>query len=164
MISCFHDISSIVIFICLEDVFDNELPVNTFENICMEDGVTKLNDRAYKHFFIAPRCAKMLKDDEQRAFFDFLISNKAATKYTSTLDSYVKDAKRNMQWRMQYMTWERQRAYDFDAGKEAGFQQKTVEAAIGFYENGVSIEVIAKSLKLIIEEVKKIVCQQKSIK
>ena len=51
-----------VIFICLEDVFNNKLPINTFENICLEDGITKLNDRSYKHFFIAPRCAKMLDD------------------------------------------------------------------------------------------------------
>ncbi len=47
-----------VIFICLEDVFHNNLPVSTFENICIEDGTTKLGDRAYKHFFIAPTCAK----------------------------------------------------------------------------------------------------------
>ena len=146
-----------VIFICLEDVFDNELPINTFENICLEDGVTKLNDRAYKHFFIAPRCAKILKDKELKAFFEFLISNKAASNYTSTLDSYVKDAKRNMQWRMQYMTWERQRAYDFDAGKEAGLKQKAIEDAKSFYANGASIELIAKSLKMPIKKVQEIV-------
>lgn len=91
------------------------------------------------------------------SFFEFLISNKAASKYTSTLDGYVKDAKRNMQWRMQYMTWERQRAYDFDAGKEAGQKQKAIEDAKSFYENGVSIELIAKSLKMPINQIQDIV-------
>ena len=150
-----------VIFICLGDVFENGLPVNTFENICLEDGKTKLNDCSYKHFFIAPLCAKILEDEEQRAFFEFLISNKAASKYTSTLDGYVKDAKRNMQWRMQYMTWERQRAYDFDAGKEAGIAEgqlkKAIEDAKSFYANGASIELIAKSLKMTTDQIQDIV-------
>ena len=51
------------------------------------------------------------------------------------------------------MIWERQRAYDF----EAGAQQKAVEDARSFYANGVSIEVIAKSLKMNVEQVKEIV-------
>ena len=41
-----------IIFICLEDVFHNGLPVNTFANICLEDGKTKFGDRTYKHFFL----------------------------------------------------------------------------------------------------------------
>ncbi|MCR4948425.1 MAG: Rpn family recombination-promoting nuclease/putative transposase [Treponema sp.] len=140
------------IFICLEDVFDNGLPVNTFENICQEDGKTKLNDRSYKHFFIAPRCAKMLEDEELKSFFEFLISNKTANKYTSELDSYVKDAKKNMQWRIQFMNWERQRTYDIEYGKE----QKAIEASINLLKmNLLSPKQIAKaeglSLKKVLE-------------
>ena len=138
-----------VIFICLEDVFNNKLPINTFENICLEDGITKLNDRSYKHFFIAPRCAKMLDDEELKSFFDFLISNKAASKYTSELDSYVKDAKKNMQWRIQFMTWERQRTYDIDYGRE----QKTIEDATELLKENISPEIIAKCVKLPLEQV-----------
>lgn len=151
-----------VIFICLGDVFENGLPVNTFENICLEDGITKLNDRSYKHFFIAPLCAKMLENEEQRAFFEFLISNRAESKYTSTLDGYVKDAKRNMQWRMQYMTWERQRAYDFDAGKEAGQKQKAIEATKNLLKmNILTPEQIAQAEELPLEQVLEL---QKQIK
>lgn len=142
-----------VIFICMEDVFDNGLPVNTFENICLEDGITKLNDRAYKHFFIAPRCAKMLEDGELKAFFDFLISNKAASKYTSELDAYVKDAKQNMQWRVQFMNWERQRTYDIDYGKQQGIQEKAVDDAIELLKENISPEIIAKCVKLPLEKV-----------
>ena len=115
-----------------------------------------MNDRSYKHFFIAPLCAKMLDDEEQRAFFEFLISNKAESKYTSTLDGYVKDAKRNMQWRMQYMTWERQRAYDFDAGKEAGIlegkQRTAIENAKTLLADGkYTAEEISELLKIPVE-------------
>ena len=71
------------------------------------------------------------------------------------------------------MEWERQRAYDFESGKEAGIaigketgiaigkeagaEQKAVEAARSFYANGASIELIAKSLNMTPEQVKEIV-------
>ena len=53
------------------------------------------------------------------------------------------------------MTWERQRTYDFEAGK----REKTIEAARSFYENGASIELIAKSLKMTEEQIREIVTQ-----
>ena len=61
------------------------------------------------------------------------------------------------------MEWERQRTYDFENGKEAGKKAKTKEDAIGFYENGVSIEIIAKSLKLSEAEVTEIIKAAKVI-
>ena len=42
-------------------------------------------------------------------------------------------------------------------GRIEGAQQKTIEAAKSFYENGASIELIAKSLKMTTEQVKEIV-------
>ena len=140
----------------MEDIFHNALPVCTFENICIEDGKTKLNDRAYKHFFFAEACAKMIDDEEVRSFFEFLISNRAGNVFTSDLKDYVTDAKHNMQWRFQFMTWERQRAYDYDDGKAAGKQEKAVEAAIEFLKENIPPETIAKCVKLPLEEVIKL--------
>ena len=54
---------------------------------------SKLNDRSYKHFFIAETCARMIEDKEVKSFFEFLISNKASNEYTSNLNKYVTDAK-----------------------------------------------------------------------
>ncbi len=127
-----------VIFICMKDIFKQNLPVYTFENICQEDKKTKLNDRDYKHFFIAPTCAKMIDNEDVKSFFDFLVSNNAGSNYTAKLEDYVKDAKHNMQWRMQYMTLERMQAYAYNDGKEAGIklgieageQQKAIEDAV----------------------------------
>ncbi len=157
-----------VIFICMEDAFANGLPVCTFENICIEDYVTKLNDRAYKHFFIAQYCAKMIKDKEVKSFFELLISNTARTSFTSELKDYVSDAKHNMQWRVQFMTWERQRAYDFDDGKEAGIaegkiegrEEKAIEAAVMLVKDyNATPEIAAQKmnapLKLVLEALKK---------
>ena len=77
---------------------------------------SKLNDRSYKHFFIAETCARMIEDKEVKSFFEFLISNKASNEYTSNLNKYVTDAKHNMQWRFQYMTWERMQTYAKNEG------------------------------------------------
>ncbi len=146
-----------VIFICMDDIFKDKLPVYTFENLCLENKTTKLNDRTCKHFFIATICARMIEDEELKTFFEFLISNRAVNDFTNDLKGYVIDAKHNMQWRTQFMEWERQRTYDFDAGKEAGAQQKAIEDARSFYSNGASIELIAKSLNMTIARVKEIV-------
>lgn len=149
-----------VIFICMEDIFKKELPVYTFENICKEDGKTKLRDRDYKHFFIAPTCAKIIEDEEVRGFFEFLISNNPSTDYTKDLKDYVNDAKHNMQWRFQFMTWERIKTYAFEEGKEKGLQQKAEEAAIEFLKEGIAPETIAKCVKLPLNQVLEL---QKSI-
>ena len=147
-----------VIFICLEDIFKRGLPVCTFENICLEDGKTKLNDRTYKHFFFAPLCAKIIRDEEVKKFFEFLISNSVESDYTLKLDEYVKDAKHNMQWRHEYMTYERIQAYAFDEGKEQGLlqgaQQKAVENAVNFLKmNVLSDTQIAEGTGLPLEQV-----------
>ncbi len=49
------------------------------------------------------------------------------------------------------------RQQGLEQGRIEGAQQKAIEDARAFYENGVSIELIAKSLKMTEEEVKKIV-------
>ena len=146
-----------VIYICLDDIFESGLPIYTFEYICHEDGKTKLNDRALKHFFIAETCAKMIGNKEIRSFFEFLISNKASNKYTSDLGKYVSDAKHNMQWRVQYMTWERQQAYAREEGIAIGEQKKAIEAAKNFLKmNVLTTEQIAKGTGLSVDEVKQL--------
>ena len=147
----FHELkNSHVIFICLADIFHNNLPVCTFENICIEDGKTKLNDRAYKHFFIAKNCVKMIENKEIREFFEFLISNKTSAGFTSELGTYVNDAKHNTQWRMQYMTWERWQAY----ARDEGIQEAKITSAKSFLRmNVLSPEQIAEGTSLPLEQV-----------
>ena len=91
----------------------------------------------------------MLKDEELKSFFKFLISNKAANQYTSELDSYVKDAKQNMQWRIQFMNYERQRTYDIDYGRE----QQAIEASINLLKEKIDPKIIAKCEKLPLKKV-----------
>ncbi|MEE3312634.1 MAG: Rpn family recombination-promoting nuclease/putative transposase [Treponema sp.] len=112
-----------VIFICMEDIFVHGLPVYTFEDVCLENNAVKLEDRDYRHFFIAPICARMIRDENKRRFFEFLISNTAGTALTDRLRDCVEDAKHNMQWRFMYMTWERQQYYAYQSGHEEGLAE-----------------------------------------
>ena len=92
-----------IIFICLGDVFGKGLPVYSFENICSEDKTTKLNDGAYKIFFNASDCDKIESADE-KAFFKFLKGDSADDEFTKHLEEKVLLAKKNLEWRNQYMT------------------------------------------------------------
>ena len=146
---------SYVIFICISDIFEKGLACYSFENLCREDPAIHLNDRAFKYFFIASNCDTIL-NERQKAFLQVVLGKKASDNFSKKIEELTEEAKHNTQWRRQYMEWERQRTYDFENGKEA----KTIEDAISFYENGVSIEIIAKSLNLSEEKVKEIVSKK----
>lgn len=141
---------SYIIFICLDDVFNEGLPVYSFENICRENKEIVLDDKAYKYFFIANNCDKIL-NEKQKAFLKLITSNVATDDFTKQLLSKVQNAKKNTQWRYNYMmTYERQRAYDIELGEE----RKAVEAAlIMIKEFNLTPELAAQKLNAPLEKV-----------
>ncbi len=54
---------------------------------------------------------------------------------------------------MQFMTWERQRAYDLDAGIEIGAQQKAVETAENMMKKNYPVDDICEITGLSLEQV-----------
>ena len=161
-----------IIFICLNDIFHKGLPVYSFENLCCEDKGIKLNDRAFKLFFNASDYDK-LSSDEQKSFFKFLKGENAETDFTKQLKDKIAIAKKNAEWRMQYMTWEQtlkeehkiayKEAYE-EAYKEAyneaynevyneASRAKAIENARNFLSEGFSPEVIARCCSLPLEQV-----------
>jgi predicted transposase/invertase (TIGR01784 family) len=145
-----------IIFICVTDLFKKGLCIYKFENLCIDNPEIKLNDRAFKYFFIAENYDK-IKDEKQKAFLKLVVDNKPTNDFADKVSKLVDDAKRNTQWRKQFMDWEIEKAYSFDAGKQEGAQEKAVEAARNFYANGASVELIAKSLHMTEEQVREIV-------
>lgn len=91
----------------------------------------------------------MIEDKETKAFFEFVISNKANSKYTSELHEYVEDAKHNQQWRHEYMTWETIKSEAYDKGVE----QKSIEDAKNCLAEGDSPEKVARCIGLPLEKV-----------
>ena len=122
---------SYVIFICVPDIFNKGLAKYTFENLCLEDNSIKLNDRAYKYFFIAQNYDRIL-DERQKAFLKLVMLNKAESSdsFTERISKLVADAKLNVQWRKQFMELERELAYKFHEGKAEGLAEGKTEKAI----------------------------------
>ena len=99
----------------------------------------------------------MIEDKELRAFFELLVSNKPGSTFTSTLKEYVDDAKKNMQWRHQYMTYLRQRNYDLEEGRQEGRNEKAIEAALVLIKDfNASPEIAAKKMNAPLDKVKEL--------
>ena len=121
---------------------------------CTEDTSIKLNDRAHKYFFIASNCDKIIANKEQHAFLKMVIQNKSESAFTDTLLNLVKDAKKNIQWKRQYMDLEREKLYAYDNGIEEGAKKKAIEAAKNLLRmNVITTEQIAAATGISIEEV-----------
>ncbi len=141
--------NSYVIFICIQDIFEKGLACYSFENLCREDTNIHLNDRAFKYFFIANNCDKIL-NKKQKAFLQVVLGKKPSDNFTRRIEELTEEAKHNTQWRRQYMEWERQRTYDFENGKEA----KAIEAAINLLKmNKLTPDEIAQAQGLPLEKV-----------
>lgn len=114
---------SYVIFLCLEDVFAEGLPVYKFENICLSDSKNiKLNDRSFKIFFNAAKYDK-LDTSKKRNFFKFLKGGSADDDFSKRLEKKVLLAKKNFDWRRQYMTWEQELEEKKEYAREEGFEE-----------------------------------------
>ena len=157
---------SYIIFICLSDIFDKGLPAYHFENLCTENPEIKLNDKAYKYFFIAKNYDK-LTDEKQKNFLKLVMKNEGSDELSKKILQKVNTAKQNVLLRKKYMEYERQRAYDILLGEERGIeqglimgaQQKADEAAIAFLKEGLSVEIIAKCINIPIDHVKELAAQ-----
>lgn len=95
---------SYVIFICLEDVFGQNLPVYTFNYMCEQDHSIKLGDDATKVIINASGSRDGLSED-MCSFLDFLLKKDATSKFTQELKSAVNDAIANKKWEVDYMTY-----------------------------------------------------------
>jgi len=142
------------------DVFKKGLAKYTFENLCLEDGKTKLNDRAQKVFYICKNYDKLL-DARQKAFLRMVTQNSSSDDFTRRVGGLVENAKRNTQWRQQFMEWDREmacmrakgRAEGREEGIEEGSRQKAVEDARNALAMNLSAEQAAQITGLPLEQV-----------
>lgn len=160
-----------IIFICLNDLFGRGLPVYSFENNCKEDRTVNLDDGTYKIFFNSSACDK-IESAEERAFFNFLKGKSADTNFTRRLSEKLLLAKKNLEWRNQFMTfreqyWEELEEAKAEArvearaeglaegraeglaegraeGEKAGLEQGIRQAALMMIKDNLSDEQIAK--------------------
>ena len=92
-----------IIFICLFDAFGRGRHIYTFENICKEDNQISMGDEAVKIFLNANGTQDDVSED-LKAFLDFVAGRKTEDSYVEKLEEAVSKAKRNREWRREYMT------------------------------------------------------------
>ncbi len=156
---------SYILFICKFDPFhdDNKrgygLPRYTFQNICDENNSVNLDDKCVKVVYNSS-AYENVKDEKVRALLRFIQTDEPGEDdFSKRLSEFVARVKENEKFRKEFAEMN---LHDFDIMTEAAeeaTQQKAVEDARSFYANGASLELIAKSLNMTIEQVKEIVCE-----
>ena len=143
---------SYIIFICIPDIFKKGLPVYTFENLCRQDTSIPLGDRTLKYFFISETCDKLL-NEEQKAFLRLVSGQKSSDAFTERVAHLADEVKHNLDYKRQYMEWERQKTYLYNKGREDGKQEAKLENARNLLTEGDSPEKVARCTGLPLEQV-----------
>ncbi len=112
---------SYVIFICQFDLFHMGRHIYTFENICREDKNISLGDGAVKIFLNVD--GKMNDvSRELKAFLDYVAGKKSEDAFVNKLEEAVKAAKKNREWRREYMTLLMRDQENIEKGIEKGIR------------------------------------------
>ena len=166
---------SYILFICKYDPFIKEKKEGygrscyTFKTICLEESEVNLNDKSIKVVYNAS-AYKTEKDEKARALLHYIHTNEPAEDdFSKRLEDYVKKIKNSEKFRRDYaamnlhdrdiMRLAKQEglAEGITQGVLQGSKQKAIEDARSFYANGVSVDIIAKSLGMTETQVREIV-------
>lgn len=137
-----------VIFICPEDLFGKGRHKYTFRSFCEEDKEVVLDDGAVKIFLNASGVREDVSGD-LAAFLDYVAGIKSDNHYVKKIDETVKKAKRNKEWRMEYMKWS---IKEMDIRDDA-IEQRDTEMIMKFLRKGKTPEEIADLCDFFIEDV-----------
>ena len=92
---------SFIIFICTFDAIGKNKPVYTFENICLEDKNTSLQDGT-KKVIINAEAFKDTENKELKEFLEYLKTGKAKSEFTRRIEEMIQTVKQNEQARQEY--------------------------------------------------------------
>ena len=87
---------SYIIFVCLFDAIGKGDPLYTFENICLEDRKTPLQDGTKKVIINAGAFNKA-EDKELKGFLEYLKTGATNTEYTGRIETMIQAVKQNEQ-------------------------------------------------------------------
>ena len=114
---------SFIIFICLFDLFKKGRHIYTFQNTCQEDTSITLNDESYKIFLNTESTMNDVKK-ELSVFLDYIVGKETEDDiYIRKLMEAVKEAKKNREWRHEYMTLLMRDQENIEKGREQGIEQ-----------------------------------------
>ena len=138
---------SYIIFICPFDLFEKGRHIYTFENICKEDNSVFLKDGAVKIFLNADSD----QDDVSKglkAFLDYVAGKKIEDDFVQRLEEAVEQARKNREWRHEYMTLLMRDQENIEKGMEKGKIEGRAEEIIELgFEFGLSEKDILTRLQ-----------------
>ncbi|UTC89836.1 Rpn family recombination-promoting nuclease/putative transposase [Treponema denticola] len=140
---------SYIIFVCLFDAIGKGKPLYTFENMCLEDRQTPLQDGTKKVIINAEAFGKA-KDAELKGFLEYLKTGAAHTDFTGRIETMIQAVKHNEQARKEYRFMS---GFEMDAREEGIQQGKSIGLAEGSRQ--AKLET-ARILKQLGDSVKKI--------
>ena len=111
--------NSYIIFICLSDLFGKNRYMYTFENVCKEESEVILNDGAKKVFLNADG-KNGIVSKELKVFLDYVAGRPSEDTFVKKLKHAVEKAKKNREWRHEYMTLLMRDRENRKIGKEIG--------------------------------------------
>ena len=152
---------SYIIFVCLFDAIGKGKPLYTFENVCLEDRQTLLQDGA-KKIIINAQAFNKAEDAELKGFLEYLKTGTVNTGFTGRIEAMIQAVKHNEQARKEYRFMS---GFEMDAREEGiqqgiqqgfseGAYQKALEMAKAFKRLGFDIDKIAEGTGLSVEEIK----------
>ena len=131
---------SYIIFVCLFDAIGKGKPLYTFENVCLEDRQTLLQDGAKKVIINAQAFSKA-EDIELKGFLEYIKTGAANTEYTGRIETMIEAVKHNEQARKEYRIMS---AFEMDA-REEGVQQGIQQGfADGSYKKALETAKLMK--------------------
>ena len=148
---------SYIIFVCLFDAIGKGKPLYTFENVCLEDRQTLLQDGAKKVIINAQAFSKA-ENKELKGFLEYIKTGAANTEYTGRIETMIEAVKHNEQARKEYRIMS---AFEMDAreeGVQQGIQQGIRQGIQQGFSDGSYKKALetAKVLKQLGDSVKKI--------
>ena len=148
---------SYIIFVCLFDAIGNGKPLYTFENICLEDRQTLLQDGTKKVIINAEAFGKT-EDAELKGFLEYVKTGTINTEYTGRIETMIQAVKHNEQARKEYRFMS---GFEMDAREEGiqqgfadGVYQKALETAKLMRTHNYPIAEICTMTGLSVEEIK----------
>ena len=117
---------SYIIFICPFDTFGAGRHLYTFQNFCREDYRIVLGDETSKIFLNADSSMEDVSR-ELRAFLDYVAGRESEDDFVKRLEEAVKEAKKNREWRHEYMTLLMRDQENIEKGIEKGIERGTLQ-------------------------------------
>lgn len=153
---------NIIIFLCLTDPFDKGISQYTFKTKCLEDD-TLADDGTTKIFYNINKWKEASSKDVMN-FLGFIKTGKVNDSFTSSLNVQVLDAKKNADYRRQYMTLKTIIKENYRNGLEDGIMKGVEQgkkdtalenAILAVKTFKVSPELVAKTFNVPLDELLK---------